>query len=41
MLMAFFAEDIGLLEKYLVKRLLDECKSPADTYDILGGFSKP
>jgi hypothetical protein len=38
MLMAFFAEDIGLLEKYLVKRLLDECKSPEDTYDILGGL---
>ena len=37
-LMAFFAEDIGLLEKYLVKRLLDECKSPEDTYDILGGL---
>lgn len=38
MLMAFFAEDIGLLEKYLVKRLLQECKLPADTYDILGGL---
>ncbi|PZQ76958.1 MAG: class I SAM-dependent DNA methyltransferase [Variovorax paradoxus] len=37
-LMAFFAEDIGLLEKYLVKRLLDECKSPEDTYDIIGGL---
>lgn len=37
-LMAFFAEDIGLLEKYLVKRLLDECRSPEDTYDILGGL---
>lgn len=38
LLMAFFAEDIGLLEKYLVKRLLDECKEPADTFDILGGL---
>lgn len=38
MLMAFFAEDIGLLEKYLVKRLLEECKSPADTFDLLGGL---
>ncbi len=37
-LMAFFAEDIGLLEKYLVKRLLEDCKSPQDTYDILGGL---
>lgn len=37
-LMAFFAEDIGLLEKYLVKRLLDDCKSQQDTYDILGGL---
>jgi len=37
-LMAFFAEDIGLLEKYLVKRLLKECESRQDTYDILGGL---
>jgi len=37
-LMAFFAEDIGLLEKYLVKQLLEECKSPEDTFDILGGL---
>lgn len=37
-LLAFFAEDIGLLEKYLVKRLLGDCKSPQDTYDILGGL---
>lgn len=37
-LMAFFAEDIDLLEKYLVRRLLDECKSPEDTYDIIGGL---
>jgi type I restriction-modification system DNA methylase subunit len=37
-LMAFFAEDIGLLERYLVKRLLEECKSPQDTYDIVGGL---
>lgn len=38
MLMSFFAEDIGLLEKYFVTRLLDECKSPTDTYDLLGGL---
>ncbi|WP_198045283.1 DNA methyltransferase [Cupriavidus taiwanensis] len=37
-LMAFFAEDIGLLDKYLVKRLLDECESPQDSYDIIGGL---
>lgn len=37
-LMAFFAEDIDLLEKYLVRRLLDECKSPEDTFDIIGGL---
>lgn len=38
MLMALFAEDIGLLEKYLVTRLLDDCKSPQDTHDLLGGL---
>lgn len=37
-LMAFFAEDIDLLEKYLVKRLLDDCRTPEDTYDVLGGL---
>lgn len=37
-LMAFFAEDIDLLEKYLVRQLLDECKSSADTYDLIGGL---
>ena len=29
MLVALFAEDIGLLEQYLVTRLLDDCKEPA------------
>jgi SAM-dependent methyltransferase len=38
MLMAFFAEDIGLLEKYFVTRLLEECKSPKESYDLLGGL---
>ena len=33
-----FAEDIGLLEQYLVASLLDDCKSPADSYDLLGGL---
>ena len=38
MLMALFAEDIGLLEKYLVTRVLDDCKTPQDTHDLLGGL---
>lgn len=38
MLMALFSEDIGLLDKYLVTRVLDECKSPQDTHDLLGGL---
>lgn len=38
MLMGLFAEDIGLLEKYFVTRLLEDCKSPRDTYDLLGGL---
>ncbi|MCY3019639.1 MAG: N-6 DNA methylase [Planctomycetota bacterium] len=38
MLVALFAEDIGLLPQYTVTRLLDECKTPADTYDLLGGL---
>ena len=33
-----FSEDIGLLEQYLVASLLDDCKSPADSYDLLGGL---
>jgi hypothetical protein len=38
LLMAFFAEDIDLLDKYLVRRLLEECKSPSESYDVLGGL---
>jgi SAM-dependent methyltransferase len=38
MLVAFFAEDIGLLEQDLVRRLLDECRKPSDSYDLLGGL---
>lgn len=38
MLVALFAEDIGLLERYLVIKLLDECKEPADSFDLLGGL---
>jgi SAM-dependent methyltransferase len=40
MLVALFAEDIGLLEKYFVVRLLEECKEPADSYELLGGLFK-
>lgn len=38
MLMALFAEDIGLLEKYFVTEVLEECKNGQDTYDLLGGL---
>jgi len=38
MLVALFAEDIGLLEKYFVLGLLDDCAKPADAYDLLGGL---
>lgn len=38
MLVALFAEDIGLMDRYLVIQLLEECKSPRDSYDLLGGL---
>ena len=38
MLVALFAEDIGLLEQYLVTNLLDDCKEPRDSFDLLGGL---
>jgi SAM-dependent methyltransferase len=38
MLVALFAEDIGLLEKYFVTNLLNECHSPTDSYDLIGGL---
>jgi len=38
LLMALFAEDIGLMEKYFVSQLLDQCKSPQDSYDLIGGL---
>jgi hypothetical protein len=38
LLVALFAEDIGLLDKYLVIKLLDDCKDPKDSYDLLGGL---
>jgi hypothetical protein len=37
-MVALFSEDIGLLAQYTVTRLLDECKTPADTYDLIGGL---
>jgi len=38
MLVALFSEDIGLLPRYLVTQLLEECKTPAESYDLLGGL---
>jgi hypothetical protein len=38
MLVALFSEDIGLLEQYTLARLLEECKEPADSFDLLGGL---
>jgi SAM-dependent methyltransferase len=37
-LVALFAEDIGLLEPYTLTRLLEDCKDPKDSYDLLGGL---
>lgn len=37
-LVALFAEDIGLLPRYLFASLLDECKEPADSFDKIGGL---
>lgn len=37
-LVALFSEDIGLLEKYFVAKLIDECQDPADAYDLIGGL---
>jgi type II restriction/modification system DNA methylase subunit YeeA len=38
MLVALFAEDIDLLERDFVTRLLDECSSAADSYDLIGNL---
>lgn len=35
-LMALFAEDIGLLDKYFFNRLLEDCTTPALAYDLIG-----
>jgi SAM-dependent methyltransferase len=37
LLVALFAEDIGLLEKYLVTRLLDDCDE-GSSFDLIGGL---
>jgi len=38
MLVALFAEDIDLLPKYFVGQILDDCATPADAYDLIGGL---
>ena len=38
MLVALFAEDIDLLPKYFVSRLLEDCSTPASAYDLVGGL---
>jgi SAM-dependent methyltransferase len=38
MLVALFAEDIDLLPQYFVGQILDDCTTPADTYDLIGGL---
>jgi len=35
MLSALFSEDIGLLPKYFVTKLLDECSDPPKSFDLL------
>jgi len=37
-LVALFSQHIGLLDRYTLTRLLEDCKSPADSYDLLGGL---
>lgn len=39
-LVALFAEDIELLAKNFVLKLLDECDTPAKSYDLLDGLFK-
>ncbi len=38
MLVALFAEDIDLLPKYFVTRVLEDCSTPASAYDLIGGL---
>jgi SAM-dependent methyltransferase len=37
-LVSFFAEDIGLLPKYSVSKLIEDCGNGRDAFDILGGL---
>lgn len=39
-LVALFAEDIGLLPRYFFAQLLDECTDPPRSFDLLGGLFK-
>jgi hypothetical protein len=36
LVVALFAEDLGLLDRYMVAGLLDDCKTKQDSYDLLG-----
>ncbi|MCU0784278.1 MAG: class I SAM-dependent DNA methyltransferase [Verrucomicrobia bacterium] len=36
MLVALFAEDIDLLPRYFVTQVLEDCSTPASTYDLIG-----
>jgi hypothetical protein len=38
MLVALFSEDIGMLPRYLVDRLLEGCKTKQDSRDLIGGL---
>ncbi|MDQ7014529.1 MAG: N-6 DNA methylase, partial [Planctomycetota bacterium] len=38
MLVALFSEDIGLLPKYFVTKLLKDCTDPPKAFDLLGGL---
>lgn len=38
LLVTLFAEDIGLLDRYFLTRLLEECESPEKSYDLIGGL---
>jgi hypothetical protein len=37
-LIALFSEDIGLLPKYFYTQLVQECVTPAQAYDLIGGL---
>ncbi len=37
-LLTLFAEDIGLLEPYFFARLLEDCNTPSDAYDLIGSL---